>query len=224
MKNLMIKATIAVVAVLAIAACGSKPDPAPASATAGVPAPIARRPDVLDHRNFRFGRDIPEWVVLEANELERQPEFSDVYVFKFESPRAQNLQGAELWTRNFTAAADIAQTVRNRVQVKFAGAAVGDMDMLETYMEQVVLTFSDAQFSGYQRVSDYWMQMRYYTPEGRVDEDAYSYYVLYTIPRNTLDRMIRDALNNAGRDQPVTQEEQRARDRVKEAFENGLTM
>jgi hypothetical protein len=224
MRRIVIRGALIVVALLVIAGCGGGPEPAPVSATAGVPAPIARRPDVLDHRNYRFGRDIPEWVVLETNELEQRTEFSDVYVFKFESPRSQSLQGAELWTRNFTAAADIAQTVRNRVQVKFAGAAVGDMDMVESYMEQVVLSFSDAQFSGYQRAADYWMQMRYYNPDGGVEQDAYSYYVLYTIPRNTLDRMIRDALANADRNQPVTEEEQTARDRVKEAFENGLRL
>ena len=224
MKHIVIKGALVVATLLVIAGCGSKPEPVPESVTAGVPAPIARRPDVLDHRNYRFGRDIPEWVVLDANELEQEAQYSDVYVFKFESPRSQSLQGAELWTRNFTAAADIAQTVRNRVQVKFAGAAVGDMDMVESYMEQVVLAFSDAQFSGYQRTADYWMQMRYYTPEGRVDEDAYSYYALYTIPRNTLDRMIRDALANADRNQPASEEEQSARDRVKEAFENGLSL
>ena len=223
MRKMTVLATLVLLTLLMIAGCASEPEPRPV--TADVPEPVARRPDVLDHKNYRFGRDVPDWVVLSALELEEQSRFDDVYVFKFESPRAQSLQGAELWTRNFSAASEIAQTVRNRVQTKFAGAAVGDMDLVENYMEQVVLTFSDAEFSGYRPVDDYWMQMRYYTPDGAVDEDAYSYYVLYTIPRPTLDRMIRNALDDAARrNQPASEEEQTARDRVKEAFENGLSM
>jgi len=207
---------------LLLAGCGSDPEPAP-SPTENVQEPILKRPDMLDHKNYKWGRDVPEWVVMNPQELEEMDRFEDQYVFKFESPRAQSLQGAELWTRNFQAASQIAQVVRNRVQTKFAGAAAGDMDMLETYMEQVVQSVSDAQFSGYQPVDDYWVQMRYYNDDGSVDEDAYTYLVLYTIPERTLDRMINDALEQAeNQDQPDTEEEETARQRVKEAFDNGL--
>lgn len=211
---------------LLIAGCGSDPEPAPApppepSPTENVQEPILKRPDMLDHKNYKWGREVPDWVVMNTQELEEMDRFEDQYVFKFESPRAQSLQGAELWTRNFQAASQIAQVVRNRVQTKFAGAAAGDMDMLETYMEQVVQSFSDAEFSGYQPVDDYWVQMRYYDDDGSVDEDAYTYLVLYTIPERTLDRMINDALEEAD-EAPDTEEEQTARERVKEAFENGL--
>jgi len=212
---------LALLLALVMAGCASTPEPEKESLTKNLPAPVLKRPDILDHKNYKFGRDIPDWVVMDATEIEKLPQYQDDYVFKFESPRAQSLQGAELWTRNFTAASQIAQTVRNRVRVKFAGAAVGDMNMVENYMETVVDSLSDAQFSGYQPVADYWIQMRYYRDDGTVDEDAYTYYVLYTIPKTTLDRMIRDALDNADQ-KPATEEEVTARQRVKDAFENGL--
>ncbi len=210
---------IVLLAVMLVGCAGGPEEEEPVNAN--VPEPILRRPDLLDHKNYKFGREVPEWVVMDATEIEEMDDYEDVYVFKFESPRAQSLQGAELWTRNFTAASQIAQTVRNRVQVKFAGAAVGDMDMVENYMEQVVQSLSDAEFSGYQPEADYWIQMRYYRPDGSVDEDAYTYLVMYTIPQTTLDRMIQDALDEAG-DEPDTEEEVTARQRVREAFENGL--
>jgi hypothetical protein len=220
-RSILVIVMMSVLALL-LAGCGSDPEPAP-SPTENVQEPILKRPDMLDHKNYKWGRDVPEWVVMNPQELEEMDRFEDQYVFKFESPRAQSLQGAELWTRNFQAASQIAQVVRNRVQTKFAGAAAGDMDMLETYMEQVVQSVSDAQFSGYQPVDDYWVQMRYYNDDGSVDEDAYTYLVLYTIPERTLDRMINDALEQAeNQDQPDTEEEETARQRVKEAFDNGL--
>ena len=178
---------------------------------------------MLDHKNYKWGRDVPDWVVMNAQELEELDRYEGRYVFKFESPRAQSLQGAEIWTRNFQAASQIAQVVRNRVQTKFAGAAAGDIDMVETYMEQVVQSLSDAEFSGYQPVDDYWVQMRYYNDDGSVEEDGYTYLVLYTIPKETLDRMIDEALDQAARqNQPDTEEEETARQRVEEAFANGL--
>jgi hypothetical protein len=140
-------------------------------------------------------------------------------VFKFESPRAKDLQGAELWTKNFTAASEIAQQVKNRVQVKFAGAAAGDMNKLETYMEQVVKSFSDATFAGYKQKDSYWVQMRYYKSDGKVDEEAYTYLALYTIPKDTLDELVRKALDEANNaNKPQSPEEQTARKRVQEAF------
>ncbi|MFP4300849.1 MAG: hypothetical protein ACLFPW_01860 [Spirochaetaceae bacterium] len=222
-RNILLLLMVSVLALL-FAGCGSDPEPAPEpSPTENVQEPILKRPDMLDHKNYKWGREVPDWVVMSSQELEEMDRFDDQYVFKFESPRAQDLQGAELWTRNFQAASQIAQVVRNRVQTKFAGAAAGDMDMLETYMEQVVQSFSDAQFSGYQPVEDYWVQMRYYNDDGSVDEDAYTYLVLYTIPEQTLDRMINEALDQAeNENQPETEEEETARERVKEAFENGL--
>lgn len=219
-KRVATVAGLVVLLVIMLVGCAGGPEEEE-PVNANVPEPILRQPDLLDHKNYKFGREVPEWVVMDATEIEDLDEYEDVYVFKFESPRAQSLQGAELWTRNFTAASQIAQTVRNRVQVKFAGAAVGDMDMVESYMEQVVQSLSDAEFSGYQPEADYWIQMRYYEPDGSVDEDAYTYLVMYTIPKNTLDGMIQDALEEAD-EEPETEEEETARQRVREAFENGL--
>lgn len=220
-KRVATLAGLVVLLVIMVIGCAGGPEEETEPVNANVPEPILRRPDLLDHKNYKFGREVPEWVVMDATEIEDLSEYEDVYVFKYESPRAQSLQGAELWTRNFTAASQIAQTVQNRVQVKFAGAAVGDMNMVESYMEQVVQSLSDAEFSGYQPEADYWIQMRYYQPDGSVDEDAYTYLVMYTIPRTTLDGMIQDALENAD-DEPDTEEEVTARQRVREAFENGL--
>lgn len=208
-----------VLAAVLSAACASAPDEVPERAP--IPEPTARRPETLDHRNYKWGTPVPEWVTMEIDELEALEQYEDYYIFRFESPRAQSLQGAELWTQQFTAQSGIAQEVETRVQTRFAGAAAGDMDLVENYMEQVVASVSDTTVSGYRRARDYWVKMRYYDPDGSVEEDAYTYVVLYTIPQETLDRMVQDALDrNDGRVE--SDEERTVRDRVKEAFERGL--
>lgn len=210
---------VSVLAAVFAAACASAPEAEPERAP--IPEPTTRRPEMLDHRNFKWGTPVPDWVTMEIDELEQMGQFQDYYVFRFESPRAQSLQGAELWTQQFTAQSAIAQEVENRVQTRFAGAAAGGLDLVETYMEQVVASISDTTVSGYRRARDYWVRMRYYEPDGAVDEDAYTYVVMYTIPRETLDRMVRDALDR--NDGSVESDEERTvRDRVKEAFERGL--
>jgi hypothetical protein len=88
-------------------------------------------------------------------------------------------------------------------------------------MEQVVKTLAEATITGFKKVDDYWVQMRYYKPDGSVDEDAFTYLALYTVPEEILDEMVRNALDNAG-EKPDTEEEKTARDRVKEAFDEGF--
>lgn len=220
MKHSRYVLVFGIVLALALAACSSSPEPEPEEPRHTMPEPTTRRPEIVDHKNYKWGTPVPEWVTMEVDQIERLAEFDGQYVFKFESPRAQSLQGAELWTRNFQAASSIAQTVQNRVQTRFAGAAAGDLDMVESYMEQVVATFSDQQFSGYRAARDYWVRMRYFDTDGQVEEDAYTYVVLYTIPQTTLDRMVQDALDGA--DTQLTEEQATVRDRVKEAFEQGL--
>jgi hypothetical protein len=213
---------LSLVALIAsLAGCGSSGDTT--SSGASISAPVVKQPDMLDHKNFKWGTQPPEWVTQNVDDLEALDKYKNDYVFKFESPIAQNLQGAELWTKNFTANSEIAGQVRSRVQAKFAGAAAGDMNDLGSYMEATVKSLSDATFSGYRQRDNYWVKMRYYKPDGSPDNEGYTYLALYTIPRNTLDKLISEALNGAeSAEKPKTENEKTARDRVKEALAEGL--
>jgi hypothetical protein len=204
--------------------CASGGAPAPqAQPEAAIAQPAVKQPDMIDHKNFKWGTQPPEWVTMNVDDLEALEKYKNDYVFKFESPIAQNLQGAELWTKNFTANSEIAGQVRTRVQAKFAGAAAGDMNELGSYMENTVKSLSDATFSGYRQRDDYWVKMRYYKPDGTPGQEGYTYLALYTIPRATLDKLISDALGSADSgEKPKTENEKAARDRVKEALAEGF--
>ena len=204
---------------LIIAGCASTPDPADEAVQPFV---------VLQHRGSSRGVDAPEWVRVSlegAAAVEAMDEFEGKYVVVLEET-GSDLRGVEMWAQNFSAPAQIAQQVSTRVEQRFAGAAAGEVDAIETYMENVVKTMSDAEFSGFRRAGEWWVQYRWYEADRTtVDRDEYRYTVLYTVDRELLDRQVLHAIEVAERqaEEPRTENERTVRERVRSALaEEGL--
>ena len=132
------------------------------------------------------------------------------------------MDGAELWTRDFSAPSEMARMVKTRVESKAAAAAAGDKDKIDGYLEDIVKTVTDTRLAGFKKESDYWVQMRYFDAEGKPAGDDFTYLVLYSISKKTLDRLINDALNGADETKPKTEEEKTVRERVREALKKGI--
>ncbi|MCF7929090.1 MAG: hypothetical protein K9L68_09580 [Spirochaetales bacterium] len=173
---------------------------------------------VVDHKNATFGGDVPFWVTEEPGALEEDPMFEDYYVFMFEET-GQSLNGVKTWANNFQAMSEISRLIETRVQEKFAGAEVGDRDMVEGYFERVVKSLSDAEVSGYRKHGDYWVLVNVLDEDGNVIESEYRYRVLYKMPRERLDQLVQAAIDET---EPETEEEVTAKERVKEIMEGGL--
>jgi len=179
-------------------------------------------PKVIEHKGTAFGTDVPNWVFEEQSDLEKQKEYKDLYVFKFEQT-GKDLEGLKAWTRSFTAATEVARMVSTRVMNKFVGAQVGDKDMVETYMEEVAKILSVAEYAGARQKADFWVLQQYYDENGKPTEKRYRYLLLYTVPREQIDAAIQRALDQQNnKSKPKTEEEQTARERVKELFSEGL--
>ena len=115
--------------------------------------------------------------------------------------------------------ANIARMVATRVESKFAGAAVGDKDMLETYMEQVVKSLSVAEFSRVVIEDEFWIKKQ----SKKSGEVEYRYLFLVTVPKSEIEAAIERVFGDAeSKVKPKTEEETAARDRVKEAFKEGF--
>lgn len=166
---------------------------------------------VVDHKTMDFGGQVPQWVTKTTSDLEKN-EYPDHYVFLIDQV-GEDLQGLELWSKNFAAASDIARMVETRVQDKFVGAAAGDMDGLEGYMEQVVKSTSNARYSGVRTEDSFWIKKRY-----NDDREEFRYVFLITVPRKQIDDAIKRAFDET--EKPKSEEKQTAVDRVKEAFGN----
>ncbi|OHD14323.1 MAG: hypothetical protein A2Z96_04405 [Spirochaetes bacterium GWB1_48_6] len=184
---------------------------------------VAYPPKVLEHQNSAFGGDVPSWVTMEQSDVQAQDKYKDVYVFKFETVGAGSVDAAVLAGTNFDVLQPIAQQVSVRVQAKFAGAQVGDKAKVETYMENVVKSLTDAKFSGLKKESQFWVKLQNFTSEGKPDNQEFRVRFLYSIPKKTLDDQIAkqiDAIDAA--DQPKTEDERTARARVRESLSEGL--
>jgi len=221
MKHLW-KVVVVLVAIGLLFACGTKPTPKQEQALKVEPQVYP--PKVIEHKLTALGGDVPEWVFQYANgeDLEKKRDYNDLYVFVFEQT-GKDLEGVKAWTRSFSAATEVARMVSIRVMNKFAGAQVGDKDMVETYMEEVAKVLAVAEYAGARKKDDFWIHRQFYDDNGSPTKKEYTYYMLYTVPQEQIDAAIQrslDAQNN--KNKPKTEEEQTARDRVKELFSENL--
>lgn len=213
MKRMIFGALAVVSAVLFVASCASGPK------VTAPPVSKENRPQVIDDQ-YHGARQTPDWVFLEPNEMEGNGQYTDVYLFKFVQ-QGKDIDGLRVWVNGFSAASEISRMVSTRVQDKFVGAAAGDKDKLETYMEDTVKSVSDAQYSGARKVADYWWEIQKANADGTIDQ-VYEYYLLYAVPKTQIDQAISRALSTADQTQPASQDEQTARDRVKAVMQQGL--
>lgn len=218
MKKIIYFMAAVVLIVGMVLGCSSSPQ----TSGIGQVSDKVKKPELVDHKNLKWGKEAPIWVTKEAQELETEAQYKDLYLFKFESPRAKSLEGAELWTRDFSVPSEMARMVKMRVESKAVAAAAGDKDLITGYLEDIVKTITNTRLSGFKKVSDYWIQQRYYNAKGEPESDDYTYLVLYSIPKSTLDRLISDAITGADEKKPKTEEEARVRDLVRNAINEGI--
>ena len=173
---------------------------------------------VTDHKTKDFGGNVPRWVTRTPLQLQQEDIYKDYYVF-IEDQMGKDLDGIKLWATNFSINSNIARMVATRVESKFAGAAVGDKDMLETYMEQVVKSLSVAEFSRVVIEDEFWIK-RQSKKSGDIE---FRYLFLVTVPKSEIESAIERVFgDSAAKVKPKTEEETAARDRVKEAFKEGF--
>jgi hypothetical protein len=220
MKKLWI--VVAVIAMVAfVFACAGGPEAKQPKGEIKV-EPKVYPPKTIEHKGTAFGSDVPNWVFEEQADIEAVKDYKGLYVFKFEQT-GKDLEGVKAWTRSFTAATEVARMVSTRVMNKFVGAQIGDKDMVETYMEEVAKILAVAEYAGARQKADFWVYQQYYSDDGKPTDKIYRYLLLYTVPREQIDAAIQRALDaQSGKAKPKTEEENTARDRVKELFSDGM--
>jgi hypothetical protein len=209
MKKIALLSVLVILLALSFS-CASKPvTPKP------TPAPKLEEWVIIESKSLT--NTVPDWCNMTPIELEKTDKYKDYYVF-IQDQTGKSLEGIKLWATGFSAPSEIARLVSTRVQDKFAGAAVGDKNELETYMEQVVKTVSEAQFSGVRVEGDFWIK-RQNKANGVIE---YRYLFLLTVPRTEIQAAIQRALDGAGKNVPKTPEKERAIANVKKLMDDGL--
>lgn len=170
---------------------------------------------IVDHKTKDFGGNVPRWVTKTPMQLQKEDMYKDYFIF-IEDQLGKDLDGIKIWATNFSINSNITRMVANRVESRFAGAAVGDKDMVETYMENVVKSVSAATFSRVVIEDEFWIKKQS-KASGEVE---FRYLFLVTVPRGEIDAAIKRIFSDADdANKPKTEEEKVARERVKEIFE-----
>lgn len=171
---------------------------------------------VIDHKNKALGGTAPAWVFASIADLEADAKYEGLYVFKVEAD-GKDKDGALTMLRGMEVPTMVARQVSTRVQNKFVGAQVGDKDTLETYMENVTKSLAVATITGMREQDNYWIKLQ----EG---SDKYFRALLFvTVPREEIDSAIDRALEEENaRTKPKSEDEEKARERVKDVFGSGM--
>lgn len=219
MKKFLI--VFAVLAALLVASCASKP-PAPPP-----PIPTMAKFEILQHKGTTLGiTNAPAWIEASLQgpkTVERLPDYTGKFVVVVDVT-GKDLEGTSLAASRLNADTEIARYLSLRVKDTFAGAQVGDKDKIETYMERVVKSVSEARFSGFQKAADWWVQVRWYKPDkpSQWDRDEFRVLQLYTVDKAVLEEQFRKALAGEAANEPKTPEKQRAMDMVQQSFFEGF--
>lgn len=216
---------LALLSTMIVAICASCATVEKSSAGNGTKLNVkaSKRPEIIDHKNMKWGKEPPEWVSMERDTIEKSGTYGDVYIFKFESEKGKDLEGSQLWLKNFAVASEISRLISQRVSDKVASAAEGNKDQVASFTKELVRIVSEATINGLKKESDYWVLQRYYSAEGDIEGDFYSAVILYSVPKNILDGIIKEAIKQANSKDPVkTPEEKDVRDTVIKAFDAGM--
>lgn len=219
------KKTLVILAVLltalAVAGCASKPSAPP-------PTPTNTPPfEILQHKGTTLGVvNPPAWIeasLMGPKAVEKLPDYQGKFVVVVDVT-GKDLEGTSLAAQRLNADTEIARYLSLRVKDTFAGAQVGDKDKIETYMERVVKSVSEIKFAGFQRAADWWVQIRWYKPDGKKtwDRDEFRVLQLYTVDKEVLQKQLEGVLKGAQAAEPKTPEKERAMQAVQQAFYEGF--
>lgn len=215
MTKLVRRAVLIIVTAIVAIGCASSPDPVLESERPEVAQPSFR---IIEHKNSTLGGDVPDWTTMDIGALEDDPRFEGRFVFRFEET-GESLEGTRLVAENMSAPVEVARIVSTRVEQAFVGAQVGDQDLVETYFENVVQVVAEAEISGLRKYGDFWVLKEYIESDGSAGDREYAYYTLYTIEESIVDDLVERAIDGLDAE---TEEEQTARERVREIVNQGL--
>ncbi|MDR0683954.1 MAG: hypothetical protein LBF83_02355 [Spirochaetaceae bacterium] len=144
----------------------------------------------------------PEWYTTYKRDgnivaVEALPAFRDRYCFIGEQ-RGPDLEFCQAFARQFNVQSQIGEMVRTNVAGELKATQAGSSSGMENAIDNFVNGVLNVSFSGAQRTGDWWRSIREYDHDRKgAYEDYYEAYVFYTVPRNTLNQAVSQALETA---------------------------
>jgi hypothetical protein len=164
----------------------------------------------LENKGTAMSVSTPDWIKLYIangiSKVQAQSEFKNKYCVIGEETGV-NKQFVLTWADNFSAQQRIGAMLRTNIaseyQARVQGAAqttgvTGSSESTGTFDQQIdsiINVIVNVSYSGVQREADWWSLRRRYDPDKKdVYTDEYTAYVLYTIPKEELNRQVARAL------------------------------
>jgi hypothetical protein len=196
-------AALSVIAVIAlITSCASRP---------------RARVVEMENKGTVIKARTPEWVTVYIgngiSRVQARSEFRDKYVIIGEESGV-NRQFVVTWADNFSAQQRIGAMLRTNIASEYqarvqgtaqtvgganstAAAGTGSGDFRQE-IDSIVNAVVNISYSGAQREADWWSLRRRYDPDQKdVFTDEYTGYVLYTIPKQEMNRQVAYALETS---------------------------
>ena len=195
--------------------------------TPPVPEIVTNTPpyDILQHTGTTLGyTQMPSWVgaaLQGAKAVEKLPEYQNQFVVVV-NVVGKDLEATKMQANLLNAQTEVSRYLSLRVKETFSGAQVGDKNKIEDYMERVVKSVSNVQFSGFEKAAEWWVQYRWYKDANKrkVDRDEYRVFQLYTVDKTLLKDQLQKILDGETKNVPMTPDKEKAIGLVQDSFKS----
>jgi outer membrane murein-binding lipoprotein Lpp/Holliday junction resolvase RusA-like endonuclease len=154
----------------------------------------------LEHKGTALGKeDLPQWLSSYLDSgvpgVEKLPDYKDKYCIVADEMGTGNntkvLQQLLTWVNNFNAQQQIGAQINTRVASVFKANEnkVPDNEESRRKFSNAINTLISASYSGARKEGDWWVKQRVES-KGQETEIRYTVYVLYSIPKKTLEDQI----------------------------------
>jgi len=162
----------------------------------------------LENKGTIMNLATPNWVKLYVANgvapLHKLPEFKNKYCVVGEETGV-NRQFITAWADNASAQQRIGQMVRTNIASRYEASVTGNSELgannasqYKQEIDNLLTAVVNVSYSGAQREADWWSLRRRYDPDEKdVFTDEYTAWVLYTIPREEMNRQIAFALETS---------------------------
>jgi len=178
--------------------------------TSCVSAPVEPNFTELENKGTLMGIPTPEWVRLYVQRgttaIQSLSQYSDKYVIIGEESGV-NRQFVISWADMASAQQRIGALLRTNIASRYeaaisaTAASEDDHTSSAEYQQEIDNVLSaivNVSYSGAQRENDWWVHRRIYDPDNReIYRDEYTAWVLYTIPKEEMNRQIAFAMETS---------------------------
>ena len=163
---------------------------------------------LVTYQNKEFNGKVPIYVL---ENLTYEEDTENLYFVAFAT--AKDLDASRL-IANQEARIKVAESVRIYVKSKLGTSQVGDTTALDTYIERVAVSMTEAKLQGMLTTGEFWAKYRETEADGNVKE-----YFKYFIRKQISKEEFKNSMKNSMEENQPTENETRARDLVQDAMD-----